>query len=74
MIDLFPPYFFLSPSLILFFQELKKDPRNYDTWFDYIRMEESNGDIEKIRDVYERAIAQVPPALVSDEVFSFLFF
>lgn len=43
-------------------EELKLDTRNYDTWFDYIRMEETNGDPERIRDVYERAIAQVPPA------------
>jgi len=43
-------------------EEIKIDPYKYDTWFDYIRMEETNGDLERIRDVYERAIAQVPPA------------
>ncbi len=31
-------------------------------WFDYARLEESNGDVEKVREVYERAIANVPPA------------
>uniref|UniRef100_A0A0G4FV76 Suppressor of forked domain-containing protein n=1 Tax=Chromera velia CCMP2878 TaxID=1169474 RepID=A0A0G4FV76_9ALVE len=41
--------------------ELKKDPRSYDTWFDYIRLEESAGNLERIREVYERAIANVPP-------------
>ncbi|KAI9290909.1 TPR-like protein [Neoconidiobolus thromboides FSU 785] len=42
--------------------EIKENPNNYDIWFDYLRLEEENGDIEKIRELYERAIAQVPPA------------
>lgn len=29
-------------------------------WFDYIRLEEVNGDPERIREVYERAIANLP--------------
>ena len=29
--------------------------------FDYTRMEEQHGDVEKAREVYERAIANVPP-------------
>lgn len=37
-------------------------PHNYDTWIDYVRLEESNGDAKLIRETYERAIAQVPPA------------
>ncbi|KAL4188802.1 hypothetical protein AMTRI_Chr08g162240 [Amborella trichopoda] len=43
-------------------EEVKKNPLNYDHWFDYIRLEESGGDKERIREVYERAIANVPPA------------
>eukprot|EP01116_Phalansterium_solitarium_P018968 TRINITY_DN5171_c0_g1_i1.p1 TRINITY_DN5171_c0_g1~~TRINITY_DN5171_c0_g1_i1.p1 ORF type:complete len:677 (+),score=289.84 TRINITY_DN5171_c0_g1_i1:159-2189(+) len=43
-------------------EEIKDNPNNYDTWFDYTRLEESYGDIEKTRDIYERAIANVPPA------------
>ncbi|KAF9168351.1 NineTeen Complex (NTC) component [Actinomortierella ambigua] len=42
--------------------ELEANPRNYDTWFDYGKLEESTGDIDRVREVYERAIAQVPPA------------
>lgn len=42
--------------------EVKKNPLNYDTWFDYIRLEESVGNKERVREVYERAIANVPPA------------
>ncbi|TPX60573.1 hypothetical protein PhCBS80983_g01723 [Powellomyces hirtus] len=40
--------------------ELSANPRNYDVWFDYVRLEETAGDHDKIREVYERAIAQVP--------------
>lgn len=43
-------------------EEVKKNPLNYDSWFDYARLEESVGDKEKVREVYERAIANVPPA------------
>jgi len=42
-------------------ESLKAAPTNYDTWFDYLRLEESNGNIVAIRELYERAIAQVPP-------------
>ncbi|GBC00313.1 hypothetical protein RclHR1_03810002 [Rhizophagus clarus] len=42
-------------------EELAANPKNYDIWFDYARLEENAGDIEKVREIYERAIAQVPP-------------
>ncbi|KAI8816104.1 uncharacterized protein EV422DRAFT_572167 [Fimicolochytrium jonesii] len=41
--------------------ELAANPRNYDVWFDYAKLEETSGDHDKIRDVYERAISNVPP-------------
>jgi len=45
------------------YEELIKDnPRNYDVWFDYARLEEAEGDHDRTREVYERAIANVPPA------------
>ena len=31
--------------------QVKQDPLNYDAWFDYIRLEESAGDPDKIREV-----------------------
>ncbi|KAK6947886.1 HAT (Half-A-TPR) repeat, partial [Dillenia turbinata] len=43
-------------------EEVRKNPLNYDAWFDHIRLEESVGDKDRIREVYERAIANVPPA------------
>ncbi|XP_071919048.1 uncharacterized protein [Coffea arabica] len=42
--------------------EVRKNPLNYDAWFDYLRLEESVGIKERVRDVYERAIANLPPA------------
>ncbi|XP_024371438.1 uncharacterized protein [Physcomitrium patens] len=42
--------------------EVKKNPLNYVSWFDYVRLEESVGDKEKVREVYERSISNLPPA------------
>eukprot|EP00794_Sanderia_malayensis_P017528 gene17528-19278_t len=43
-------------------EELKSNPNNYDAWFDYLRlMESESDDIDAIRDVYERAISNIPP-------------
>ena len=32
-------------------EEVRANPLNYDGWFDYIRLEESAGDIERTREV-----------------------
>ena len=45
---------------------MKANPSNYDAWFDYLRlMESESDDLDAIRDVYERAIANIPPIEVS---------
>ncbi len=41
--------------------EVAKDPLNYDNWFDYTRLEESAGEVSRARELYERAIANLPP-------------
>ena len=41
---------------------MRKDAYAYDTWFDYLKLEESAGDVERTRQLYERAIANYPPA------------
>lgn len=43
-------------------QEITENPSNYDAWFDYLRLVESEGNVELIRETYERAIANVPPS------------
>lgn len=40
---------------------IKESPLNYDIWFDYTRLEETLGDSTRVREVYERAIANIPP-------------
>ena len=57
-------------------EELSHDGRNYDAWFDYARLEEGayldvkeegatsvelDAAVGRVREVYERAVAQVPP-------------
>lgn len=42
-------------------ERLAADGRDYDTWFDLIRLEESHGDRDRIRDVYKRAVSNTPP-------------
>ena len=43
-------------------EQIRDNPRNYDIWLDFARLEETGGDVERVRDVYERAIAQIPPS------------
>jgi crooked neck len=43
-------------------EQLAASPGAYDAWFDYARLEEEAGDPAKCREVYERAVACVPPA------------
>lgn len=50
----------VSKRKLLYEQKLEADRFDYDTWFDYIRMMENEGDVEATRSVYERAIANVP--------------
>ncbi|KAK9493218.1 hypothetical protein V1508DRAFT_416653 [Lipomyces doorenjongii] len=43
-------------------EQVQENPRNYDAWFAYLTMaEESSKSVDDIRDLYERAIANVPP-------------
>lgn len=41
--------------------EVRANPRNYDTWINYIRLLETLGDITVVREAYERAISHLPP-------------
>eukprot|EP01083_Nonionella_stella_P039532 107504_1 len=48
-------------------QELLENSKNYDLWFDYIKLEEQHAADGKnwngIREIYERAIAETPPII-----------
>ena len=39
---------------------------DYDTWFDYLRLLENEGELSTVREAYERAIAQIPPIQVTN--------
>lgn len=46
---------------------------NYDAWFDYLRLLESDENLEQVRETYERAIANIPPIQVyTAELFQYL--
>lgn len=51
----------LSKRRVQYEEQIKANPKNYDVWFDFARLEETSQDPERVRDVYERAIAQIPP-------------
>ncbi|KAF2731184.1 TPR-like protein [Polyplosphaeria fusca] len=51
----------LSKRRVYYEEQVKENPKNYDMWIDFARLEESSGNAERVRDVYERAIAQIPP-------------
>lgn len=52
----------LSKRRVQYEEQVKENPKNYDAWFDYARLEETSGDIQRTTDVYERAISQMPPS------------
>ena len=41
-------------------EKIAQDPYNYDVWFDYIRLVEAEGEHDKIVQIYERSVANVP--------------
>jgi crooked neck len=47
-------------------ERLEKDPHDYDGWFEFSKLEEDAGDTKSIRDIYERAVAQLPPSSDKD--------
>jgi crooked neck len=48
-----------------YMEELEREPNNYDVWFDLTRLEEqaTTSNHDKVRDLYERAVKQVPPSV-----------
>jgi len=36
-------------------------PTDYDAWFEYASLEETHGTADAVREIYERAVAHVPP-------------
>jgi len=55
----------LTKRRIFYEKEIEKNQFNYDIWFDYTRLEEQavNADNDRVREIYERAITNVPPIM-----------
>ncbi|CAL8094959.1 unnamed protein product [Calicophoron daubneyi] len=51
----------LSKRKFQYEEEVQANPHNYDVWFDYVRLMEEEGSMEQTREIYERAVANVPP-------------
>ena len=41
-------------------EQVASETRNRDIWFDFARLEEEAGTVERAREVYERAVADIP--------------
>ncbi len=50
----------ISKRKLQYEEAIEENPMNYESWFDYIRLMEDEGSLEMTREVYERAIANVP--------------
>ena len=51
----------LSKRRRLYESQVQANPKNYDAWLDLARLEIEGGDSDRVRDVFERSIAQIPP-------------
>ncbi|KAI9819014.1 MAG: NineTeen Complex (NTC) component [Phylliscum demangeonii] len=51
----------LAKRRVQYQAQVQANGKNYDVWFDYARLEETVGDAGRVREVYERAIAELPP-------------
>ena len=52
----------LAKRRVQYEESVRESPKQYDTWIEYARLEETGGDFARTCDVYERAIAQIPPS------------
>jgi crooked neck len=52
----------LEKRRVQYEDELRASPKNYDAWLDLARLEERAGQEDRVRDVYERSVAQLPPS------------
>lgn len=43
-------------------KKVSNNPLDYDAWFEFAKLEEDHGETSTVRDIYERAVANIPPA------------
>jgi crooked neck len=47
-------------------KRLDDNPRDYDGWFEWAKLETDHGDAAAVRDVFEQAVSKVPPSEQKD--------
>mmetsp|Transcript_18676 Transcript_18676/g.38182 ORF Transcript_18676/g.38182 Transcript_18676/m.38182 type:complete len:688 (-) Transcript_18676:34-2097(-) len=52
----------LSKQRAAYKKKTTADPTDYDSWLEWAKLEATHGDVASTRDVFERAVANVPPA------------
>ena len=49
-------------------KRMEDDPYDYDGWFEWAKLEEDlDGSVTAVREIYERAVAHVPPSDIKDD-------
>lgn len=56
----------VSKRKLQYEEELKVNPSNYDAWFDLLRVIQGDGEVDDVRDTFERAISNIPPVQNKD--------
>mmetsp|Transcript_16844 Transcript_16844/g.36727 ORF Transcript_16844/g.36727 Transcript_16844/m.36727 type:complete len:696 (+) Transcript_16844:82-2169(+) len=54
-------------------KRLEEDPFDYDGWFELAKLEQDHGEVDAARDVYERAVANIPPSNQKDDWRRYIF-
>ena len=54
-------------------KRLATDPHDYDGWFEWAKLESDHGDTALVRDVYEQAVANIPPSDQKDHWRRYIF-
>ena len=51
----------LTKQRAIYDKRVTNNPLDYDAWFEFAKLEEDHGETSTVRDVYERAVANIPP-------------
>lgn len=51
----------LSKRRVHYSEQIKENPKNYDAWIAWAQAEESAEDHDRVLEVYEKAVANIPP-------------
>ena len=52
----------LTQKRVQYQKSVQENTYDYDAWFEWAKLEEQQGNVESVRNVYEKAVANVPPS------------